>query len=302
MKPDRPLLGILLMLGFCILAPFGDSLAKFLGSRVPLIQLLLVRFAIQALLLLPLVWLTGKTLTMNRRVMRLTTIRTILHILGSAAMYMSLRFLPLADAIAIAFMMPFILLVLGKTVLHEEIGSRRIIACIVGFVGTLLVIQPSFSSVGAPALLPLFVAVIFALFILVTRQVAKDVDPMVLQSVSGIIAVPILLVMLLVGVTFDIPESTLVWPVAFDGVLLIVIGIIGTGAHLLMAWSLRFAPSTTLAPMQYLEIPIATVFGWLIFKDLPNGMAAVGIAITVGAGLYVIYREQKNAAVAARIR
>lgn len=301
MKPDRPLLGIMLMLGFCALAPFGDSLAKVLGSRIPLMQLLLARFAIQALLLLPLIWLTGKALSMNLRVLRLTIFRTLLHVSGSAAMYMSLRYLPLADAIAIAFVMPFILLVLGKTVLNEVIGARRIIASIVGFVGTLLVIQPSFSSVGAPALLPLLVALIFALFMLVTRQVAKDVEPMVLQAVSGMMAVPILLVLMLVGVTFDIPESSAVWPVGFDWMLVLAIGVIGTSAHLLMIWSLRYAPSTTLAPMQYLEIPIATVFGWLIFKDLPNGIAAIGIAITVGAGLYVIYREQKTATSAAHI-
>jgi len=301
MKPDRPLLGIMLMLGFCAMAPFGDSLAKVLGSRIPLMQLLLARFAIQAVLLLPLIWLTGKALSMNRRVLRLTVFRTLLHVSGSAAMYMSLRYLPLADAIAIAFVMPFILLVLGKTVLNEVIGARRIIASIVGFVGTLLVIQPSFSSVGAPALLPLLVALIFALFMLVTRQVAKDVEPMVLQAVSGMMAVPILLVLMLVGVTFDIPESSVVWPVGFDWMLVLAIGVIGTSAHLLMIWSLRYAPSTTLAPMQYLEIPIATVFGWLIFKDLPNGIAAIGIAITVGAGLYVIYREQKTAKIASLI-
>ena len=74
--------------------------------------------------------------------------------------------------------------------------------------------------------------------------------------------------------------------------LLLVLGALGTLAHLLMTWSLRFAPSATLAPMQYLEIPIGTVIGYLIFKDLPNGLAAVGICITVLAGLYIVLRER----------
>jgi drug/metabolite transporter (DMT)-like permease len=68
--------------------------------------------------------------------------------------------------------------------------------------------------------------------------------------------------------------------------------LLGTVAHLFMTWSLRFAPSATLAPMQYLEIPIATIIGWLIFKDLPNGLAALGICVTVAAGLYIILRER----------
>jgi drug/metabolite transporter (DMT)-like permease len=62
-----------------------------------------------------------------------------------------------------------------------------------------------------------------------------------------------------------------------------------------MTWSLRFAPAATLAPMQYLEIPVATLFGWLIFSDLPDGLAALGIAITMGSGLYVVHRERANA-------
>ena len=69
-------------------------------------------------------------------------------------------------------------------------------------------------------------------------------------------------------------------------------GIIGSFAHLLMTWSLRYAPSATLAPMQYLEIPFATFIGWLIFRDLPNGLAAIGIMITIAAGLYIVLRER----------
>jgi drug/metabolite transporter (DMT)-like permease len=81
--------------------------------------------------------------------------------------------------------------------------------------------------------------------------------------------------------------------------LLFLMGTVGTIAHLLMTWSLRFAPSATLAPMQYLEIPFATIIGWMIFRDLPNGLAALGIMVTVGAGLYVIWRERRNASDAA---
>ena len=65
-----------------------------------------------------------------------------------------------------------------------------------------------------------------------------------------------------------------------------------------MTWSLRYAPSATLAPMQYLEIPVATLFGWAIFRDLPDGLAALGIGITVAAGLYVILRERATARLA----
>ena len=296
MSADRPLLGILLMLGFCILAPLGDSIAKLLGQSVSLGQLLAVRFAIQAVLLLPLVWLTGRSLAMTSRVVRLTALRTVLHILGIGAMFLSLRFLPLADAIAIAFVMPFIMLLLGWAVLDEEVGVHRLSACAVGFIGTLLVIQPNFATVGLPALLPLVVAVVFALFILVTRQVARECDPIALQTVSGFMASTLLIPLVLLAPP-EWVELEMTLPSTRDITLLLALGTLGTMAHLLMTWSLRFAPAATLAPMQYLEIPVATLIGWLIFADLPNGLAAIGIAITIGAGLYVIHRERITARV-----
>ncbi|MCY6381973.1 DMT family transporter [Hoeflea prorocentri] len=292
MISDRPLLGIVLMLGFCILAPLGDSIAKLLSDAVPLGVLLAFRFLVQTVLLLPLVIFSARNLRMSKRVFQLMVLRTVLHIFGIGAMFAALRYLPLADAVAIAFVMPFIMLLLGKFVLSEEVGPHRLAACAVGFIGTLLVIQPNFAAVGAPALLPLLVAVIFSFFMLVTRQIAKEIDPISLQFSSGAVGTALLALILIVFQGAEIEPLVLVAPSAEEWFLLVLLGIFGTLAHLLMTWSLRFAPSATLAPMQYLEIPFATLIGWFIFRDLPNGLAAVGIAITVGAGLYVIHRER----------
>ena len=292
MTQDRPILGIALMFGFCLVAPLGDALTKLLSTTMPLGFLLLMRFSIQGWLLAPLILITGRPWRMNQRVVRLTAIRTALHISGIGGMIIALKYLPLADAIAIAFVMPFIMLLLGHFVLGEEVGMRRIIACAVGFCGTLLVIQPSFRDVGWPALLPLFVAITFAFFMLVTRQIAKDTDPIGLQFVSGFMAMAILIPAMVLGGVLDIDLLRWPSPTGQEWLLLAVIGVLGTSAHLCMTWSLRYAPAATLAPMQYLEIPVATVFGYLIFHDLPNGLAAWGICITIVAGLYIIMRER----------
>ncbi len=295
MTQDRPVFGIVLMLGFCVLAPLGDGMAKLLGETIALGLLVLVRFGVQAMILIPLIAVTGKPWRMTSMVLRLTMVRTLLHIVGIAAMFTALQYMPLADTVAIAFVMPFIMLLLGKYVLGEQVGPRRLIACVVGFIGTLLVIQPSFAQVGAPALLPLIVAVVFALFMLVTRQIAKETDPVALQAVSGAMATALLLPIVYVGSQADLPAMSLTMPKGETLWLLLGIGVLGTVAHLLMTWSLRYAPSATLAPMQYLEIPVATLIGWLIFHDLPNGLAAIGIGITIAAGLYVILHERANA-------
>jgi drug/metabolite transporter (DMT)-like permease len=293
MSQDRPVLGIFLMLGFCLFAPLGDALAKLLGGQIDVAQMVAIRMGVQAVVLLPLVFVLRLSLTSAFGRIRLITLRAVLHMLGIGLMFLSLRYLPLADAIAIAFVMPFIMLLLGRFVLDEEVGSRRLIACLVGFVGTLLVMQPSFAEVGWPALLPVGVAFIFAFFMLTTRQLAKDVDAITLQMVSGVLACVILIPILLVLTRFEVPGFQITTPATGTWGLVLAMGLLGTTAHLLMTSALKFAPSATLAPMQYLEIPVAALLGWMVFQDFPNGLALLGIVITVMAGLYVIYREQK---------
>ena len=283
------------MLGFCAIAPFGDAVAKILGTSVPLAQVVLIRFAVQTLILFPLVWGTGRIWRMHGRVLGLTLVRTVLHIIGIGAMFTALQYLPLADAVAIVFVMPFFMLVLGKYVLKEEVGSRRLVACVIGFIGTLFVVQPSFVDVGWPALLPVFVAANFSVFMLVTRQIAKVTDPIGSQAVSGALAVAIMVPVIWFGSGKGLDPLNMIQPNAEQWGLLIAIGILGTSAHLLMCWSLRYAPSATLAPMQYLEIPVATLLGFVFFKDLPNQLASLGILITMASGLYIIFREQATA-------
>ncbi len=302
-QADRPLLGILLMLGFCVLIPFSDALAKLLGGVFPLLQLIIIRFLAQVVLLVPLALVRGAALFPSVRVVRLATYRTLLQIGGIGMMFSALRVLPLADAVAIAFVMPFIMLLLGRYVLDEEVGPRRLAACAVGFVGTLMVVQPSFAAVGWPALLPLGVAFIFAFFMLVTRRVAKDVDPIALQGLGGLIGLPILLPLLLLPQIGGTPPLTgwIAPPDAGAFWLLVALGVTGSAGHLLMTWSLRFAPSATLAPMQYLEIPVAALVGLAIFGEFPNGLALAGIAITVASGLYIVFRERNLSRAAAKV-
>lgn len=290
MESDRPYLGILLMLAFCLLAPLGDAIAKLLGATLSIGALVAVRFGAQALTLLPLAFAMRLPWPRGARVLWLVALRTALHVLGIGMMFTALRHLPLADALAIVFVMPFLMLLAGWLLLNEEVGPHRLGACAAGFVGTLMVIQPNFVEAGWPALLPLGVAVAFVGFMLVTRRIAKVVDPIAMQGVSGLMAIAVLapLALALPG----LPVLSFAGLGESSPVLLVLMALIGTVAHLFMTWSLRFAPSATLAPMQYMEIPFATLIGWLIFRDLPDGLAALGICVTVAAGLYIILRER----------
>lgn len=296
MIADRPIIGIAFMLGFCVFAPMGDAAAKSIALATPLLVLLLARYLTQWLLPLPLILHSRRSLKMTPKVARIILARSFIHIAGVAVMFNAYRYLPLADALAIAFVYPFIMLVMGKFFLGEQVGIRRLGACTVGFLGTLLIIQPSFAAVGPPALLPLLVAFLFALLVLLTRQIAKDYDPVCLQSASGFVSAVILLAAWAATRHLQIFDLQFIMPTASQAFTLVLIGVFGTLAHLGMTYAVRFAPSATLAPMQYVELPVATALGWMMFSELPNGFAALGILITIFCGLAVIYFEHQTLA------
>ena len=293
MIADRPIIGIAFILGFCLFAPMSDAAAKSIALTTPLLVLLLARYVAQWLLPLPLILSSERSLEMTPKIARIILARSVVHIAGVAVMFIAYRYLPLADALAIAFVFPFIMLVMGKFFLGEQVGVRRLGACTVGFFGTLLIIQPSFATVGSAALLPLLVAFLFSLLVLLTRQIAKDYDPVCLQSASGLVSTVILFAAWAATRHLQVFDLQIIMPTTGQAQTLVLIGVFGTLAHLAMTYAVRFAPSTTLAPMQYVELPIATALGWMIFSEFPNGIAAIGILITILCGLAVIYFEHQ---------
>ncbi|MEM8978815.1 MAG: DMT family transporter [Pseudomonadota bacterium] len=294
MKPagDNIALAILLTLTFCLLAPTADAMAKHLGAVMSVFALVFIRFVAQAAILWPLAKALGEPVHVPRDLRALVWARVILHIAGIALMFTALQFLPLADALAIAYVMPFIAMALGALFLGEQVGPIRILIAGFGFLGTLLVIQPNFAQTGAMALLPLGVAVVFAGFFIVTRKIAAEIAPIALQALNGAMGVLLLLPALGLGLLLDWPALQIHWSADVSWSFVALFAITGTFAHLAMSWSLRYAPAATLAPISYLEIPVAAGLGYWAFSDLPNGLALIGIIITVLAGLILIWRER----------
>ncbi|WP_281967341.1 DMT family transporter [Roseovarius nanhaiticus] len=288
----RVTLGILLMVAFSLTAPIMDSFAKMIGSALPVAQVAAIRFFAQALLLTPLAWAMGWLHMPGRSESGLHLVRAALLLIATGCFFFSLQFMPVADAIAIFFVEPFILTLLGGLLLGEAIGPRRYIACAIGFAGAMLVIRPSFQNVGAPALLPLVTALLFAFYMILTRRMATRMHPITLQAYTGIaalvLAVPVLVAANGSGLAQFDPE----WPAAREAWLLVGLGLAATVSHICISFALKFAPASTLAPVQYLEIVTATAFGFWIFGDLPDTMAFCGIALIVASGLFVFLRER----------
>ena len=292
---DRVLAGVALMLGFCLTAPLLDVSAKLASDTVPIGQITAARFILQCIMMAPFVWAMGVSLRVPRgQVLALIT-RALLLLFATFCFIAAISVMPLADALAIVFVAPFIVLLVGKFYLGEEVGPRRVGAALVGFVGVLFVIQPSFAAFGLVALIPLGTAVAFACYILVTRSLSRRMHPAALQFHTGLIASLFCLPFLLFAAGSGSVLFDPIWPSNIAWLWLLGVGFFATVSHMMMTYALSFAPSATLAPLQYFELPVAALFGYLVFSDFPNMLSLLGISIIIGAGLYMIHRERITA-------
>ncbi|MBI1218891.1 MAG: EamA family transporter [Rhodobacteraceae bacterium] len=292
-KPaDRIPLGVAFMVGFCAIAPLIDVFSKLAAQTVSVGEVTLARFVVQAVLMAPMVAWSGQGFGMSARVLWLTTMRAVVSILSTYCFVAAVQVMPIADALAIVFVEPFIILLLGWLVYQEQVGPRRLGAAAVGFLGSLLVIQPSFSHFGAVAFFPLGTALFFALYILITRQLAPLMHPIAMQSHTAIVATVLWLPVMLFATDVDIPSLAFDWPSAWVWVFLFGVGFAATVSHMSMSFGLRLAPASTLAPLHYLEMVSAATFGYLVFGDFPNALTWCGIGVICASGLYIIHRER----------
>ncbi len=289
---DRVVLGIGLMIGFCITAPLLDVASKLAAEEIPVGQITTARFVVQAVLMLPVLWILKFPLRFAPKLLPKMALRALFLLTSTYCFVAAIAVMPIADALAIVFVEPFILLLLGKWLFQEQVGIRRLGASIVGFVGVCLVIQPSLAVFGLVALYPLGTAVSFAFYMLITRSLSKDINPVPMQLHTAVLGSAMCLPILVAAHGLEIPSLAPVMPQGIFWLWLFGVGLWASISHMMMSFALKFAPSATLAPLHYLEIVTALILGYVIFSDFPNTLALVGTAIIVASGLYVFHREQ----------
>ncbi len=284
--------GLTLMVIAVLISPLIDIFSKLAIASVPSAQITAVRFVLQVIFILPVVLMRGTLFDLTWRKTALHMLRGGLLVVTMLSFITTLKVMEVADAIAIFFVEPIILTILGSIFLKETIGWRRYTACAVGFFGAMLVIQPSMQEVGWIALLPIVSAFGLAIFLLVTRMVAQNEDPWSMQFHAGIWGAIFCGILLYLG---EGTGSQIFDPVVPDmtaNLYLLGVGVTATISGVLGVYAYRAAPASVLAPLQYLEIVSATIFGWLVFGDLPDALKWLGIAIIIASGLYIIWRER----------
>jgi drug/metabolite transporter (DMT)-like permease len=279
-----------------VVLPGQDSVAKYMSASLSPVVVTWVRFLLQSLFTLPfLLYFQGLPGLRPKRLWP-NVLRGALIAASATLFIVAIKYMPIADALAVFFIEPFILTILSAVVDGEEIGWRRRLAVGIGFVGVLIVVQPSWSVFGPISLAPAAGGSLFAVYALLNRRMSAHDTPLTMQFVAGVSALALLTLLIgagrLAGFS-DLTASALDWQ---GGVLLLLMGVLGTSGHLLFVQAARLAPSSLVAPMQYVEIVFATIFGYAIFGDFPTPLKWIGIAIIVGSGAYVFWRESRNRA------
>lgn len=294
-RHDRPVLGMAMMLGFCVTAPLIDVFSKLAVATISVGEVTAARFIVQTTLLLPVIAIMRIGLSVPRRMLPLLLLRAACVSASTFTFVSAVQVMPIADALAIAFVEPFIVLLWGRFVMHEPVGPRRLIASIIGFAGVLLVIQPSFQRFGAAALWPLGTAAAFAAYMLVTRRLSDGLHPVAMHfQTSWMAALMCIVPLALIGHGVFAPSL----PVGPEWLWLAGVGLAATVSHMMMTYAFSHAPVTLLAPLHYFELISAVLFGWLIWQDFPNAVAWAGIVVVIGSGLYIIHREARAASTA----
>ena len=289
-KQQNHALGALQICAGMLIIPFLDVFAKLLGITHEPFEITFWRFFMQTVLMLPFVMVL-RLWKVPAGTLIPQAVRGLLLAMATVFFFSALQHLPMAEAIAIFFAQPIILTLLSVVLLGERLRARRISAILVGLAGTIIIVQPSILIFGWASILPLGSAVSMALYMVLTRHLADNVNPYQMQFFGSVAAMIVLGAIVLVGSLLSIPGASMSMLSWQESGWVIGMGIAATMGHAFIVLAAGKAPASLLAPFQYVEIIGATTLGYLVFGDIPANSTIVGVGIIVASGLYLFHRE-----------
>ncbi|CAP42567.1 DMT family transporter [Bordetella petrii] len=281
----RPLIGIVLLILSAWTLSCLDASGKWvMEAGVPLLILCWVRYLAHLLLVLALVLPRRGLAVLRSTRPREQMLRGGSMLLATLAFFTTLSYIPQAEATAINFLAPLIVLALAPWVLKEPPRASRWVAAAVAFAGVLIIVRPGGGLHPLGVLFGLLTACCFAAQFIATRRVAGD-DPYTSLIWSG--AVGTVCLTLALPVTLPPAQAVLAQLSPGNWLLLISTGVSGALGHLLQIGAYRNAAASTLAPFVYLQIVSATAVGWLVWGHFPDALTWLGIAIICGSGIVI---------------
>ena len=264
----------------------NDALVKFVSQSLPAGQLIFVRGVFATVLLLVLSHALGVSGQVRLLRDRKVVVRAAFDAFATMTYLTSLFHLPIGNATAINMATPLFITLFAVIAFKEQVGASRWLAIATGFAGVLLVVQPTGAAFNAYALLCLGGTLLHASRDLITRVIDKRV-PSILITLSTAVAVTLL------SAVFSLFED---WkPATWQQLgLLAAASVFLSGGYFLLTVAMRGGEMSVIAPFRYAGLLFALVLGFVVWGDVPNAVAWVGIALLVAAGLYVLHSERSR--------
>lgn len=273
----RRLLGVLFIIGALACFATLDTTTQWVSAIVPAALALWVRYLFQTVV-------TGVALAgrLSGRWLRpqrpaLQFVRGLLLLACSLLVFHGLRVMPVGEFTAIAMLTPLVVTLVAARALGEPVSLLRWLCVGGGFAGTMLVIRPGGEVFQWAMLLPLMLVGANAAYQIITSRLARTADAPVMHFYTG--AVGLTLCSLALPWSWQ-PLAASTW------LLLLLMGLLATSGHYLLATAYARAPVAVLTPYLYLQVGFAALGGWIVFAHVPDGWSLAGIALTTACGAY----------------
>lgn len=283
-RADRAGFGISITVigGLCF--AIQDAGIKWLSAEIAVLQILFLRSLFGLVLLGASTSFSGETISLKVTRPWLMAARSGINILSWVLFFTSLKYLPLATAVALFFSFPLFLAIISVPLLGEKVGIRRALAIVVGFFGVLLITNPA-AGLSIPALMMLGAALGWAIVASLTRILGEK-ENTTTQLFYTLLGFAVLLA---------IPQYWLWRPLELDAYLMIFgAAFFGVIAQFAVTKAYAIASPSLIAPFEYTALIWSAALGYLVWGDIADSYAIAGAFLIIGSGVYIIHREAIN--------
>ena len=294
--------GIILILVAMLIFAVQDSLMKYIYNYVALYEVYLFRTIVSFTLIIVYLKILKKPIVFKTHYPLLTFCRVILFFFGFSSFYIALTIMPLATATALFFVTPFLITIFAKFILKDQIGPRRWMAVIVGFIGVYIILNPNFDDFDYFSLSPILCAFCYALSMIIIKKTSKkdNVYQQMFQFYIGAMIISTIFYFFIGDGRYDTvdnPAAQFIFRewfsnLEFSLIYMIVLGFTAAAAFLLIFSAYRIASPAVVSPFEYSILVWSTLSGWIFFNEVPKINTMIGMCLIVGGGIYIFIREK----------
>jgi drug/metabolite transporter (DMT)-like permease len=285
--PRNRLIGIGLVSLAYVQFSLLDGSAKWLVGTMPVIMVVWLRFAIHTMIAGAVLFPIRGWALVRTTHLRWHILRALMFLAMTGINFWALQYLQLTVTASIFFSVPLLIALASASILGEKLDRGRLAAVVVGFAGVLVIIRPWGAEFHPAMLLSVVNAIIYAVFMMMTRRLAAYDSPETIGYLPAVGATIGLAPFALAA--WEMPSGWLEWTVAC------ALGVLGGFGHYLLAVAHRYAPSSVIAPFVYQQVVYMGLFGYLVFGDVPGPGVWLGAPIVIASGLYLFARERARA-------